>query len=291
MNSVLSNKKIIALYIAPALFLILALIYVPILQTGYYGLMKWNGIGEMSFIGLKNYTVLMKDSLFWKSALHSFLLALFSALSLIGYLFISIILAGKIRGADLLRKIYLIPMLLASVAIAQLWMKIYHPSNGMLNTVFMAIGIEDPPAWLADANLALYAIIIPIIWQYAGFYILIYYAALKNIPESLVEAARIDGASSWQIALKIKMPLVMNVIKVTIVLAVVGSLKYFDLIYVMTGGGPNGASEVMASYMYQKAFKGFDFGYASAIGFFLLVICLVVTYIIRRLTAANEDIY
>jgi raffinose/stachyose/melibiose transport system permease protein len=291
MNNVLSNKKIIALYITPALFLILALIYVPILQTGYYGLMKWNGIGEMSFIGLKNYTVLMKDPLFWKSALHSFLLALFSALSLIGYLFISIILAGKIKGADLLRKIYLIPMLLASVAIAQLWLKIYHPSNGMLNTVLMAIGIEDPPAWLADANLALYAIIIPIIWQYAGFYILIYCAALKNIPESLVEAARIDGASSWQIALKIKMPLIMNVIKVTIVLAVVGSLKYFDLIYVMTGGGPNGASEVMASYMYQKAFKGFDFGYASAIGFFLLVICLVVTYIIRRLTAANKDIY
>jgi raffinose/stachyose/melibiose transport system permease protein len=291
MNKVLSNKKVIALYITPALFLVLALIYVPIIQTGYYGLMKWNGIGEMDFIGLKNYKVLMKDALFWKSALHSFLLALFSALSLIGYLFISIILASKIKGADLLRKIYLIPMLLASVAIAQLWMKIYHPSNGMLNTVLMAIGIEDPPAWLADANLALYAIIIPIIWQYAGFYILIYYAALKNIPESLVEAARIDGASPWQIALKIKLPLIMNVIKVTIVLAVVGSLKYFDLIYVMTGGGPNGASEVMASYMYQKAFKGFDFGYASAIGFFLLVICLVVTYIIRRFTAANEDIY
>lgn len=291
MNKVLSNKKVIALYITPALFLVLALIYVPIIQTGYYGLMKWNGIGEMDFIGLKNYKVLMKDALFWKSALHSFLLALFSALSLIGYLFISIILASKIKGADLLRKIYLIPMLLASVAIAQLWMKIYHPSNGMLNTVLVAIGIEDPPAWLADANLALYAIIIPIIWQYAGFYILIYYAALKNIPESLVEAARIDGASPLQIALKIKLPLIMNVIKVTIVLAVVGSLKYFDLIYVMTGGGPNGASEVMASYMYQKAFKGFDFGYASAIGFFLLVICLVVTYIIRRFTAANKDIY
>lgn len=291
MNKVLSNKKVIALYITPALFLVLALIYVPIIQTGYFGLMKWNGIGEMDFIGLKNYKVLMKDALFWKSALHSFLLALFSALSLIGYLFISIILASKIKGADLLRKIYLIPMLLASVAIAQLWMKIYHPSNGMLNTVLVAIGIEDPPAWLADANLALYAIIIPIIWQYAGFYILIYYAALKNIPESLVEAARIDGASPLQIALKIKLPLIMNVIKVTIVLAVVGSLKYFDLIYVMTGGGPNGASEVMASYMYQKAFKGFDFGYASAIGFFLLVICLVVTYIIRRYTAANKDIY
>jgi raffinose/stachyose/melibiose transport system permease protein len=287
----MSNKKVIALYIAPTLFLILTLVYIPILQTGYFGLMKWNGIGEKEFIGLKNYSVLINDPLFWKSALHSFLLALFSALSLIGYLFISVILAGKIKGADLLRKVYLIPMLLASVAIAQLWLKIYHPTNGIINTVLMSMGIENPPAWLAEPQFALYAIIVPIIWQYAGFYILIYYAALKNIPESLIEAARIDGASPFQIAIKIKLPLIMNVIKVTIVLAVVGSLKYFDLIYVMTGGGPNGASEVMASYMYQKAFKGFDFGYASAIGFFLLVICLVVTYIIRRLTVSKNDMY
>lgn len=291
MNHVMSNKKIIALYVAPALFLIIALIYVPIVQTGYFGLMKWNGIGEKEFIGLKNYVHLLQDSLFWKSALHSFLLALFSALSLIGYLFISFILAGKVKGADLLRKIYLIPMLLASVAIAQLWLKIYHPTNGILNSLLVSLGIDNPPAWLAETDLALYAIIIPIIWQYAGFYILIYYAALKNIPESLIEAAKVDGATSLQIALRIKLPLIMNVVKVTIVLAVVGSLKYFDLIYVMTGGGPNGASEVMASYMYQKAFKSFDFGYASAVGFFLLVICLVVTYIIRKLTAANDDIY
>ncbi|MFB7138391.1 carbohydrate ABC transporter permease [Gottfriedia sp. NPDC056225] len=291
MNKTMSNKKIIALYITPALFLILALIYVPIVQTGYFGLMKWNGIGEKEFIGLENYSHLLHDPLFWKSAFHSFLLAVFSAVSLIGYLFISFILAGKIKGADLLRKIYLIPMLLASVAIAQLWLKIYHPTNGILNSILVSLGVHNPPAWLAETNLALYAIIIPIIWQYAGFYILIYYAALKNIPESLIEAARIDGATPLQIAIKIKLPLIMNVVKVTIVLAVVGSLKYFDLIYVMTGGGPNGSSEVMASYMYQKAFKGFDFGYASAIGFFLLIICLVVTWVIRKFTESNNDIY
>ncbi|MBO0958714.1 sugar ABC transporter permease [Neobacillus sp. MM2021_6] len=291
MNKVMSNKKIIALYITPALFLLVALIYIPIVQTGYFGLMKWNGIGEMEFIGLKNYTHLIQDSLFWKSAYHSFLLAVFSTLSLIGYLFISILLAGKIKGADLLRKIYLIPMLLASVAIAQLWLKIYHPTNGILNNILVSFGVENPPAWLAEPKIALYAIIIPIIWQYAGFYILIYYAALKNIPESLIEAAKIDGATPIQIALKIKLPLIMNVIKVTIVLAVVGSLKYFDLIYVMTDGGPNNSSEVMASYMYHKAFKGFDFGYGSAIGFFLLVICLVITYLIRKLTVQNDDIY
>lgn len=291
MDKVMSNKKVIALYIAPALFLVLALIYVPIVQTGYFGMTKWNGVGAKEFIGLENYIALIQDGMFWKTAYHSLMLAVFSVISLIGYLFISIILAGKIKGADLLRKIYLIPMLLASVAIAQLWLKIYHPTNGILNTILVSLGIENPPSWLADPKLALYAIIVPIIWQYAGFYILIYYAALKNVPESLLEAARIDGATPWQIAVRIKLPLIMNVIKVTIVLAVVGSLKYFDLIYVMTDGGPNGSSEVMASYMYHRAFKEFDFGYGSAIGFFLLVICLVVTWIIRKFTAADENVY
>lgn len=285
----MANKKVIFLYVAPALFLVLVLVYIPIMLTGYYGLMKWDGIGEMEFIGLKNYKDLIQDHLFWDSVYHSFLLALFSALSLIGYLMISIILAGNIKGADLLRKIYLIPMLLASVVIAQLWMKIYHPSNGILNHILMKLGVVDPPSWLADPRFTLFAIIIPVIWQYAGFYILIYYAALKNIPEEIVEAAKIDGATPFQIATRIKLPLIKSVIIVTIVLAVVGSLKYFDLIYIMTGGGPNGASEVMASYMYNQAFKGFNFGYASAVGFFLLVICLVATYLIRKLAATGQD--
>ncbi|GAE33708.1 carbohydrate ABC transporter permease [Halalkalibacter akibai] len=290
MNSVMSDKKVIALYVMPALILILALVYVPIVMTGYYGLMKWDGIGEMTFIGLSNYTKLLSDSLFWQSAFHSFLLALFSVISLGGYLLVSVVLSGKIKGADFFRKIYLIPMLLSSVAIAQLWMRIYHPTNGVMNSFLTWIGISEPPLWLADSNIVLYAIFIPIIWQYAGFYILIYYAALKNIPESLMEAARIDGATPWQIAYKIKMPLIAGVIKVTIVLAVVGSLKYFDLIYVMTNGGPNGASEVMASYMYKLAFRSNDFGYGSAIGFALLIICLLVTWFIRKATESKEEI-
>lgn len=290
MDKVMSNKFVISLYVLPALLLILTLIYVPIVLTGYYGLMKWDGIGEMTFIGLENYTKLIQDADFWGSAYHSFLLALFSAVSLIGYLGISLILTSKIKGANTLRKIYLIPMLLSSVAIAQLWSKIYHPSNGMVNSFLQSIGIDNPPAWLAEPSLVLPAIFVAIIWQYAGFYILIYYAALKNIPESLIEAARIDGATPLQIAWKIKIPLIAGVIKVTIVLAIVGSLKYFDLIYVMTGGGPNGSSEVIASYMYQKAFGSYDFGYGSAIGFFLLLICLVITWLIRKLTATKEEI-
>jgi len=286
----MSNKIVIALYVLPALLLIMAVVYVPIVLTGYYGLNEWNGIGAMTFIGLDNYKELLTDSKFWTSAWHSLLLALFSGLSLILYLVVAMVLASRIKGANLFRKIYLIPMLLSSVAIAQLWIKIYHPTNGILNSLLESIGIANPPAWLAESNLVLYALFIPILWQYAGFYILIYYAALKNIPASLEEAAKIDGASAFQIAWKIKLPLVMEVIKVTIVLAVVGSLKYFDLIYVMTGGGPNGSSEVMASYMYSEAFKSYDFGYASAIGFFLLIICLVVTWIIRKLTATKDTI-
>lgn len=290
MNKVMSNKWIIALYVLPALLLIGILIFIPLILTGYYGLMDWDGIGAMEFIGLENYINAIQDGKFWDSAYHSFLLAVFSTLSLVIYLAISMILASRIKGADLLRKIYLIPMLLSSVAIAQLWIKVFNPTNGMLNSILMAIGVDDPPAWLAEPSIVLYAIFIPILWQYAGFYILIYYAALKNIPESLVEAARIDGATPLQIAWKIKLPLIMGVVKVTIVLAVVGSLKYFDLIYVMTGGGPNGASEVMASYMYKLAFASNDFGYGSAIGFLLLIITLIVTVIVRKATATKEEI-
>ncbi|KHF39108.1 carbohydrate ABC transporter permease [Halalkalibacter okhensis] len=290
MNRVMSNKWFISLYLLPALLLVSILIFIPLILTGYYGLMKWDGIGAMQFIGLENYINVIQDGKFWQSAGHSFLLAVFSTLSLVIYLAVSMILASKIKGADILRKIYLIPMLLSSVAIAQLWIKIYNPSNGMLNTILASLGVQNPPLWLADPNIVLYSIFIPILWQYAGFYILIYYAALKGIPESMVEAAKIDGATPFQIATRIKLPLIMGVVKVTVVLAIVGSLKYFDLIYVMTGGGPNGASEVMASYMYKLAFGNYNFGYGSAVGFMLLIITLVVTVVVRKLTADKEEI-
>lgn len=286
----MSNKFYIAFYIAPALLLLLILVFIPLGLSGYYGLMDWDGIGEKTFIGLENYIQGIQDKLFWNSAFHSFLLAIFSTLSLVIYLTVSFILASKIKGADLLRKIYLIPMLLSSVAIAQLWVKIYNPSNGILNVFLMSIGVENPPLWLANPSIVLFAIFVPILWQYAGFYILIYYAALKNIPESLIEAARIDGASAFQIATRIKLPLIKEVVSVTIVLAIVGSLKYFDLIYVMTAGGPNGASEVMASYMYKLAFSNYNFGYGSAIGFLLLIITLIVTLIIRKLTETKDKL-
>ncbi|GGO06954.1 carbohydrate ABC transporter permease [Saccharibacillus kuerlensis] len=289
MKTVMSNKWTIALYVWPALLLIGCLIYIPLIMTGYYGMLEWNGFGPREFIGLENYSRLMQDSMFWKSAYHSFLLGLFSTASLLLYLAVSLILASKIKGAELFRKIYLIPMLLSSVAIAQLWSKIFDPSNGMINRLLISLGVENPPLWLSDPNIVLFAIFIPIIWQYAGFYIIIYAAALKNVPEEVVEAARIDGATPLQIALRVKLPLISSVFKVTIVLALVGSLKYFDLIYVMTGGGPNRASEVMASYMYGEAFTKYNFGYGSAIGFALLVICLIVTWLIRKLTTSKDD--
>lgn len=290
MNKVMSNKFIIALYILPTFLLVAVLIYFPIAVSGYYGLMDWDGIGDMTFIGLANYIELLQDSKFWMSAGNSFLLALFSTISLIGYLAISLVLSGKLKGSELLRKIYLIPMLLSSVAIAQLWIKIYDPNNGMLNSLLTTLGVESPPAWLANPDFVLYAIFVAIIWQFAGFYIIIYSAALKGIPQSLVEAAKIDGATPIQIAYKIKIPLISGTIKTTVILAIVGSLKYFDLIYVMTGGGPNGASEVIASYMYKEAFSSRNFGYGSAIGFSLLILSLIITLIITKIMATKDDL-
>src|SRR5690606_33818032 len=125
MNKVMSNKWMITLYILPALLLLLILIYIPLVLSAYYGLMEWDGIGNMKFIGVGNFITAIQDMKFWSSVYHSFLLALFSALSLLAYLGISLILASNIKGSDILRKIYLIPMLLSSVAIAQLWIKVY----------------------------------------------------------------------------------------------------------------------------------------------------------------------
>ncbi|MFD0671288.1 carbohydrate ABC transporter permease [Cohnella sp. GCM10027633] len=290
MNKVLADKRIVALYVLPSLLLLLAVVYVPIALTGYYGLTAWDGVSAKTFIGFDNYAELLRDGKLWASVKHSALFAAMSALSLAGYMLVALVLSGNVRGANLLRKIYLVPMLLSSVAIAQLWLKVYHPTTGVLNDFLASLGVKDAPEWLADPSLVLGSLFLPILWQYAGFYILVYYAALKNIPESLVEAARIDGATPLQTALRVKLPLVAEVVKVTIVLAVVGSLKYFDLIFVMTNGGPNGASEVMASYMYKKAFGEYDFGYGSAIGFFLLAVCLAATWIIRKLTASEDKI-
>ena len=169
MDKVLSDKRIIALYVLPSLLLVLGLIYIPIVLTGYYGLTKWDGIGAKQFIGLDNYLELMGDRLFWESAFHSLLLAVFSALSLLIYLAVALLLAGRIKGSNLLRKIYLVPMLLSSVAIAQLWLKIYHPTNGILTSALEFIGFTNTPAWLAEPAYVLPAIYVPIMWQYAGY--------------------------------------------------------------------------------------------------------------------------
>jgi raffinose/stachyose/melibiose transport system permease protein len=252
--------------------------------------MDWNGIGKMKFIGLDNYVELVKDKMFWQSTWHSLLLGIFSTVSLVGYLILSLILASKIKGANFLRKIYLIPMLLSSVAIGQLWAKIFDPTNGMINRLLVMVGVDNPPVWLADSKIVLFALFLPIVWQYAGFYIIIFYAALKNVPEELIEAAKIDGATPIQIAYKIKIPLISGVIKVMVILAIVGSLKYFDLIFVLTGGGPNHASEVMASYMYTEAFSKYNFGYGSAIGFGLLVMCVLMTWFIQKLLSSKEEV-
>src|SRR5690625_2822491 len=145
-------------------------------------------------------------------------------------------------------------------------------------------------SWLAHRDTFLFEIMLAVFWQYARFYIIIYSAALKGISSELIEAAEIDGANRLQIALKIKIPLISGTIKTPIVLAIVGSLKYFDLIWVMTTGGPNGASEVIASYMYKEAFGNYNMGYGRAIGFALLVMALIVTVIIQKITRQNAEL-
>ena len=252
MNRVLSNKKAICVFLLPAFLLFVVMIIIPIGMSAYYSTLDWDGIGEGVFVGLKNFITLFKNPTtgFTKAIINSFILALGSTfIQLPIALFFALILARKIKGENFFLSVYFVPVLLSSIVIGELWMKIYNPQYGMLNAMLEAIGLEQwCQNWLGDKNTALISALVPIIWQYIGYHMLLMYAGIKSISEDIREAALIDGANERQIAARITIPMIRPIIKVCVLFAVTGSLKAFDLIYVLTNGGPAHATEVPVSY-------------------------------------------
>jgi raffinose/stachyose/melibiose transport system permease protein len=174
---------------------------------------------------------------------------------------------------------------MSSVSIGILFKYIYDPSFGIINEALEAFNIEGR-SWLGDTGLSLYAVIAVICWQYTPFYMILFLAALNSISEDLRDAARIDGSTEFQYYWFVAFPLVRGTVRTAIILSLIGSLKYFDLIWVMTEGGPNNASELMATYMYKKAFPSFDMGYgstiASALFMIVMLLALAAFYLSRR---------
>lgn len=295
MKKVFSNKVAITIFMLPALVFFAMVIAVPVVMSVAYSLMDWNGFGDMTFAGIRNYLTLFVKNMdgFPIAVKNSVLFLLVSVFVQIPIsLFFAVVLANKVRGEGFFRTVYFIPVVMSTAVIGQLWLKIYHPQYGILNVFLDKLGLDAMThAWLAEKGTVLLAVFIPILWQYVGYHMLLLYAAIKNIAPDVYESAEIDGATKWQIARKITIPLILPMMQVSLVFSVTGALKVFDLIYILTNGGPAGASEVPSTLMVRTIFKSYQYGYGSAMAVFIIIECLIATFIVKRVFAKLQEKY
>ncbi len=263
--------------LVPSMFIYSVFVIVPIVWSAYYGFFNWSGIGEASFIGFANYIEVFQDSIFWHSLKNNLIIILASVFGQVPIaLILSIVLWRSTLFQKFVRSAVFMPLVLSSVVIGLIWGFIYHPQMGVLNAVLELLGLEHlTRAWLSDPKAAIYYLTLPIIWNYIGLYMIIFVAALQNIPGEIEDAVQLDGPGFFKRLFYIKLPLIWDTIKVAVILCISGSLKAFDLVIVMTGGGPAHATELLATYMYNNTFEIYRFGYGSAVSAAILIISLL----------------
>lgn len=282
MDKILGNKKAYFIFVVPAFLIYFVMAFVPIIMSGYFSMLEWDGIGQKVFVGLKNFGDLMKNDAFLLAVRNSLILSVASVVGqLIPAMFFAIVLSRGIKGEGFYRTVYFIPVLLSTVVIGQLFLKIYNADYGALNALLQAFGLKGQD-WLGNTKIVLAASFFPIIWQYIGYHMLILYTGIKGVPAEIYEAAQIDGATEAQMAFHITMPLIKSTIKVSVTFAVIGSLKLFDLIWVLTKGGPLHASEVPSTLMYNTIFTRMEYGSGSAIAIFIVLECLFFYFLIEK---------
>ncbi|MDN5316403.1 MAG: raffinose/stachyose/melibiose transport system permease protein [Thermoanaerobacterium sp.] len=285
-----SNANI-SVFILPTLAIYTLLIIVPIVFSIYYGMTDWDGIGKQTFIGISNFLNIFKDSDFLISFKNTIIVTLISILLQIPIgLVISFLLSRGIRFYKTFRAIYFLPVVIAPIAIGLMFSLIFNGQIGALNSLLKDIGLQSfQKAWLSDPKVVLYAVMTPQVWQFIGLYIIIFIAAIQNIPEEIFESAEIDGASSITIFFRIVIPMLWDVIKISIILCFTGSLKSFDYSWIMTQGGPGVSSSYLGVYMFKSAFINTKFGIGSATAIVILATSLIFTVIFQKI--ASRDIY
>ncbi len=277
MKKSLQYKINIFLFLLPALFLFITVLIAPIVMSFAYSLTKWNGFTTPEFIGFKNYVELFtsKSINISRALKNAFLLAFLSCVIQLPFaLWLALRLARPIKGKTALLSIYFMPVLISTVVIGQLWLKIYNPDYGVLNVLLRALGLDSwTQVWLGDKKYALGAAFVPVLWQYVGYHMLLLYAGVKSVPPELREAAMLDGATDGQVNRYIVLPYIKPIIRISVIFAVTGSLKSFDLIYVLTNGGPLHSTEVPSTLMINMLFLRNRYGMGSAIAVLLIVLC------------------
>src|SRR3954453_23165438 len=273
------------LYLGPALLLFAFAVLVPMVFTVGYSFTDWNGFGAMTFVGLDNYLTAATDPIFRDSFVH---VCLYIAATLVLEVLVGLALAGivsAVAGRLWFRVAIFTPVMLPMVVVAVLWSFVYNPDFGLVNAGLGAVGLDQlQRVWLGDPATALAAVSVVSGWVFAGFYMMIFYAAFRQVPHEVLEAARLDGAGEWSLFRRIKVPIIRSVVWVGVLLCVTGGFQGFDLFFVLTNGGPYGATEIPTTYLVKVVFRNGDVGYGSAIAVILTAIVLAIGFVYARLT-------
>jgi ABC-type sugar transport system permease subunit len=286
------------LFLLPAGIVLLLFMAVPVINAIVLSLEVWNGMSPPVWAGFGNYAALLHDRLFVGAAVNT---AYFTIVTVIFQtiipLLVANLLSAGIRGSTVFRTLYFMPVIISLTISGLLWAMIYEPNFGMLNSLLQNIGLGNfTQLWLADRRTVIPSIIFVSVWQSLGFYLVIYYAALQNIPRELYESAAIDGANAWHRLIHVTVPMLRPVMVLVIVLNTINGIKVFDQIWVMTAGGPNHASDTLGTYLYSIAFGSMgssnpELGYATSIAIVILVLSFILSIIQIRIGRRQEIEY
>lgn len=272
-------------FLLPTLILVGLFVAYPVLHSGVLSFYQWNGSAAPVFVGLDNFVRLAGDGFFWAAlarnlavAVSAIVLQVLLAL-LIAYCLVRIV--GEVGRFFLF--LYLVPVIVSEVCIGLLWRFIYNPYFGLLNAGLKALGLGSlASGWLGQSSTAFASVVAVMSFTYLGLYVLLFVAAIRNVPESVFEAAELDGAGHWRSFVSVTVPMVWDTLRANVLLCVIGSLKTFSLVFVLTNGGPNHASEVVSTYLYKVGFNAFEMGYAATIGFAQMLLTAIGAFIVFR---------
>lgn len=267
------------LFILPNLIGFAVFIAIPGLMAFVLGFMKWDGYNPMQWNGIRNYTRLLQDSNFRISLSNTLVYTFAScALVVVAAMLLAILVNGKLKGKAFFRAALFFPHITSFVAIAVVWQAIMNPSQGPLN-MFLKTFTDNPPGWLTSSDWALFSLILITVWKMAGYYMLLFLAGLQGISSEYYEAARIDGAGAFRQFRSVTLPMLSPVTFFVIITCIISLFKSFDLVYIMTGGGPGRSTKMLVYDIYAMSFRNGEFGYASAEAIVLFLIVMLITYL------------
>ncbi len=283
------------LLIIPAVVIMLVFVYIPVVENIYYSLFRWSSIDPtLKYIGLDNYARILNDKIIPIALRNNVLYALISvAFQVFFALILAAILESRVirpRWGSIFRSAFFLPSVLAVTVVGITWQLIYSPNSGLINQFLRAIGLGNlAHTWLGEESTAIFAVIGVSQWQWVGYCMILFIVAIQAIPEELYEAARIDGASAMQQFFNITIPMIRETILVLTTITVIGGFKVFDIVWVMTAGGPNNASNTLGGYLYRVGFRNDEMGYASALATLLFVITFALTFIQLRIGRTGKE--